>query len=64
MRAKEGNNVILVINYVKAEAKANYEAFMEDVFYKAVHASKLPKMKEQNLQTRCLTPARQNEDGT
>lgn len=37
---------------------------MEDVFFKAILESKLPKMDEQYLKTRWLMPTRQNKDGT
>jgi len=64
MRAKEGENVMLIINYVKDEVKDDYETFMEDVFFKAITSSKLPKMDEQYLKSRWLVPTRKNDDNT
>ncbi|MCO6480204.1 MAG: hypothetical protein J5I94_26430 [Phaeodactylibacter sp.] len=64
MRAKQGEDVWLIINYVKDEAKADYEAFMADTFFALLQKSKNEKTRQQYQQTRYLKPARQNEDGT
>lgn len=64
MRAKQGEDVWLIINYVKDEAKADYEAFMADTFFALLQKSKNEKTRQQYRQTRYLKPALQNEDAT
>lgn len=63
-RSKEGDQVWLIVNYVKAESKQAFEKFMEEVFFKALTTSKIPERAEQYQKTRWLLPAQQNEDGT
>lgn len=63
-RSKEGDQVWLITNYVKAESKQAFEKFMEEVFFKALTNSKNPERAEQYKKTRWLVPAQQNADGT
>ena len=63
-RAKEGQNTLLIINYVREESKMEYEKFMNEVFFDLLLSSKKPLMKEQYNQTRWLTPSKQNKDKT
>lgn len=62
--AKEGEQVWLIINYVKNESKQSFEQFMDEVFFKVLSKSTAPQRAEQSQKTRWLTPAKQNEDGT
>ncbi len=62
--SKQGDQVWLIINYVKAESKQEFEKFMEDVFFKILTTSKAPQRAEQYQKTRWLTPAQQNPDST
>lgn len=62
IRAKEGEKVFLVINYVKNEAKEDYLKFMEDIFFDVVINSKSPIIQEQHSKTRWLHPQGQNND--
>lgn len=63
-RAEEGENVLLIITYVKDESRAAYEKFMNEIFFELTAKSKLPLMDDQDRQTRWLLPSRKNEDGT
>lgn len=63
-RSKEGDQVWLIMNYVKAESKQAFEKFMEEVFFKVLTTSKVPQRAEQYQKTRWLLPAQQNSDGT
>ena len=63
-RAIEGDRVWLIINYVKAESKPEFEKFMEDIFFKALLTSKEPQRADQYQKTRWLMPAKQNSDST
>ena len=63
-KAREGDQVWLIVNYVKAESKREFEQFMEDVFFKVLTTSRDPQRAEQYQKTRWLTPAQQNEDRT
>ncbi len=62
--AREGDQVWLIVNYVKAESKQEFEQFMGDVFFKVLTTSLVPQRAEQYQKTRWLTPAQQNEDRT
>lgn len=62
IRAKQGDKMLLVINYVKAEVKEDYMKFMEEVFFDAVVHSNTPLLQEQHRKTRWLLPQGQNED--
>lgn len=64
MRAEKGQEVWLIINYVKDEAKADYETFMADTFFAYLQQSDNNKTQQQYRQTRYLRPADQNEDGS
>ena len=63
-RAQEGDQVWLIVNYVKADSKQAFEQFMEDIFFKTLTMSRSPERAEQYRKTRFLKPAQQNEDGT
>jgi hypothetical protein len=61
-RAKTGDEVWVIVNYVKENSKPEFEQWIKDVFYPALHKSKDSMTKEQLNATRWLEPARQNED--
>lgn len=63
MRAKEGEKVVIMITYVKAEAKEEYDKFMTEFFDILLH-DKSPMLQEQYLKARWLEPETQNEDKT
>jgi hypothetical protein len=63
-RSKEGDQVWLIFNYVKAESKPEFEKFMEDIFFNVLLTSKEPQRAEQYQKTRWLMPAQQNADST
>jgi len=63
-RSKEGDQVWLIFNYVKAESKPEFEKFMEDIFFKVLISSKEPQRAEQYQKTRWLMPAQQNSDSS
>lgn len=62
MRAKAGEEVWIIITYVKDDAKSAFEKWIKEVFYPALHKSKNPMNKAQLNATRWLEPAHQNED--
>lgn len=64
VRAREGDQVWLIINYVKADSRQEFERFMEEVFFKVLTTSQVPLRAETYQKTRWLTPTQQNEDGT
>lgn len=64
IRAREGEQAWLIVNYVKPESKQDFEKFMEEIFFDALTTSQAPQRAEQYRKTRWFTPARQNEDGT
>lgn len=64
MRAQEGEDVLLIINYVKNEFKAHYEKFMHEVFFDILLKSDNPNMQNQFSKTRWLTPKGQNKNTT
>lgn len=61
-RAKTGDEVWVIVNYIKEDSKPAFEQWIKDVFYPALHKSQDPMVKEQLKATRWLEPARQNED--
>lgn len=63
MKAKKGEKVVIMITYVKAEAKEAYEQFMEEFFDILLH-DKSPMLQEMYLKARWLEPETQNEDKT
>jgi hypothetical protein len=63
-RSQEGEQVWVIINYVKADSKRDFEKFMDDVFFKILATSKAPLRAEQSQKTRWLTPLQQNPDST
>jgi len=63
-RANEGEKVWIIINKVKAESKADYGKFMDEVFFDLLLDAKNPMMQKQYQHTRYLAPARQNKDQT
>ena len=54
MRAQEGEDVLLIINYVKNEFKAHYEKFMHEVFFDILLKSDNPNMQNQFSKTRTM----------
>ena len=64
MRAKNGEEVWVIVTYVKDELKPEFEKFIKEVFYPALHKSQSPMSKLQLNSTRWLEPANQNEDKT
>ena len=64
MRAKSGDEVWIIVTYVKDELKPEFEKWIKEVFYSALHKSQNPMDKLQLNSTRWLEPAHQNEDKT
>lgn len=64
MRAKTGEEVWIIVTYVKEASKSEYEQWIKDIFYPALQQSKNPMNKAQLNATRWLEPAGQNEDKT
>ena len=62
--AKTGEEVWVIVNYVKEDSKLAFEQWIKRVFYPALEKSQNPMTKEQLNATRWLEPARQNEDKT
>lgn len=62
--AKPGETVLVVVASIKNEKKAEYETWMNDVMYAALHKSRNPVKQAQLKVTRWLKPARQNADST
>ncbi len=58
------SKVWVIINYIKDNAKADYEKWMTDIFFKPMNNTKDPVLAQQNASTRWLSPARQNPDKT
>ena len=56
--------MMFVLNHVKDESKADYEKFMDEVFFDIILTTDDPVLKEQYQKTRWLSPAEQNEDNT
>ena len=64
MRAKNGEEVWLIVTHVKGDQKPAFEQWVKEVFYPALHKSQNPMHKAQLNATRWLEPAAQNEDKT
>ncbi len=64
MRAKTGEEVWIIVTYVKADKKPAFEQWVKAVFYPALHKSENPMHEAQINATRWLEPAGQNEDKT
>ena len=63
-RAKSGEDVWVIVTYVKEVSKPEFEQWIKEVFYPALYKSEDPKTKQQLNATRWLEPSRQNEDKT
>ncbi len=61
-RAKDGEEVWVILTFVKADKKADYEKWMREVFFAALHKTQSQQLKDQMKTTRWLTPKGQNED--
>lgn len=61
-RAKSGEEVWVIVSYIKADKKADYEKWMKEVFFAALHKTQSQVLKDQMKQTRWLAPTGQNED--
>ena len=55
-RAKNGEEVWAIVSYIKADKKADYEKWMQEVFFAALHKTQNPLFKDQMKTTRWLTP--------
>lgn len=64
MRAKNGDEVLIIVTYVKDELKPEFEKWISDVLYAALNKTTNPMKKDQLKVTRWLEPAHQNEDKT
>jgi hypothetical protein len=64
MRAKNGDEVWVIVTYVKDGLKPEFEKWIKEVFYPALHKSQNPMNKLQLNSTRWLEPMHQNEDKT
>ena len=62
MRAKTGDDVLIVVSYIKNESKAEFEKWIKDVLYAALNKTSSQMKKDQLMRTRWLEPAQQNED--
>jgi hypothetical protein len=62
VRAKEGENVYVIINQVKDEYRQDYEKFMKDVFFDALANSNNELTQQAFRSARWLIPDKQNED--
>ncbi len=62
--AKPGETVLVVVASIKNEKKAEYETWMNNVMYAALHKSRNSVKQAQLKVTRWLKPARQNADST
>ena len=61
-RAKNGEEVWAIVSYIKADKKADYEKWMQEVFFAALRKTENQLYKDQMKATRWLTPKGQNED--
>ena len=61
-RAKSGEEVWAIISHIKADKKTDYEKWMKEVFFAALHKTQNQLLKDQMKTTRWLTPKGQNED--
>jgi hypothetical protein len=64
MRAKDGDEVLIVVTYVKDESKSDFEKWINDVLYAALNKTTNPMKIDQLKVTRWLEPTQQNEDKT
>ena len=64
MRAKTGQDVWVIVTYVKDDSKSAFEQWAKTIFYPALQQSENPMHKAQLNATRWLEPAGQNEDKT
>ena len=64
MRAKIGEEVWIIVSYIKNDSKSEFEKWIKEIFYPALQNSKNPMNKLQLNSTRWLEPANQNEDKT
>ncbi|MBK9734297.1 MAG: hypothetical protein IPO92_04735 [Saprospiraceae bacterium] len=64
MRAKIGEEVWIIVSYIKNDSKSEFEKWIKEIFYPALQNSKNPMNKLQLNSTRWLEPAHQNEDKT
>ncbi len=62
MRAKNGEEVWVIVTHVKGNQKPAFEQWVKEIFYLALQKSQNPMHKEQLQSTRWLEPAAQNED--
>jgi len=62
LRANDGEEVWVIVSYIKADKKADYEKWMQEVFFAALHKTQSQQFKDQMKKTRWLTPKGQNED--
>jgi hypothetical protein len=58
------SKVWVIVNYIKDNAKADYEKWMTDIFFKPMNKTKDPLLAQLNASTRWLSPAQQNSDKT
>ncbi|MEK7257227.1 MAG: hypothetical protein AAB316_20910, partial [Bacteroidota bacterium] len=63
-RAKNGDEVWIIVTYVKDEIKSDFEKWVKDVLYAALYKTTNPMKKDQLKVTRWLEPTQQNEDKT
>jgi hypothetical protein len=61
---QKGENVWIIVNYIKESAKNDYEKWMNDIFFSPMKTTNDPLLKQQYATTRWLTPAKQNDDKT
>jgi hypothetical protein len=61
-RAKNGEEVWVIVSYIKADKKADYEKWLKEIFFAALHKTQSQQFNDQMKQTRWLTPKGQNED--
>lgn len=64
MRAKKGDEVLIIVNYVNDESKAEYEKFMKEIFFEVLSKSENPRTQEEYKKTRWLTPTEKNINNT
>ncbi len=61
-RAKSGEEVWVILSYIKPDKKADYEKWLQEIFFAALKKTQNPVFKEEFHKTRWLTPKGQNED--
>ncbi len=62
MRAKNGDEVLIIVSYIKNDVKPEFEMWIKDVLYSALNKTSNQMKKDQLLRTRWLEPTHQNED--